>query len=65
MAAATYDEWVEAVFDHPLRNPEWYWDNDFDEYWGALGLFDSVAVEYMTRLFLGPDRLERYSLEQV
>jgi hypothetical protein len=65
MPTVTFDEWVEAVFDHPLRNPEWYWDNDFDEHWGALGLFDSVAVEYMTRLFLGPDRLERYSLEQV
>jgi hypothetical protein len=47
------------------RKPEWYWDNDFDEHWDAQGLSDSVAVEYMTRLFLGPDRLERYSLEQV
>jgi hypothetical protein len=65
MPTATFDEWVEAVFDHPVRTREWYWDNDFEERWDALGLSDSVAVEYMTRLFLGPDRLERYSLEQV
>lgn len=65
MSAVTFDEWVEAVFDRPLRKPQWYWDDDFDEQWDALGLSDSVAVDYMTRLFLGPDRLERYSLEQV
>jgi hypothetical protein len=65
MTTATFDEWVEAVFDHPLRKPEWYWDNDFDERWGALGLYDSLVVEYMTRLFLGPDLLKCYSPEQV
>jgi hypothetical protein len=65
MAAVTFDEWLESVFNHPLRNPEWYWDDDFDEHWDALGLFDSVTVDYMTRLFLGPDRLKGYSLEQI
>jgi hypothetical protein len=64
MPTVTFDEWVEAVFHHPLLKPEWYWDNDFDEHWNALGLFDSLAVEYMTRLFLGPDCLKRYSLQQ-
>jgi hypothetical protein len=65
MSTATFDEWVEAVFDHPLRKPQWYWDDDFEAHWGALGLSDSVVVEYMTRLFLSSDRLERYSLEQI
>jgi hypothetical protein len=65
MPTVTFDDWVEAVFDHPLRKPLWYWDSDFDEYWDALGLFDSLSIEYMTRLFLGPDTLRRYSLEQV
>jgi hypothetical protein len=65
MQTVTFDEWVEAVFDHPIRTCEWYWDHDFEERWDALGLSDSVVVEYMTRLFLDPDRLERYSLEQV
>ncbi len=65
MPKVTFDKWVDAVFDHPLSKPEWYWGKDFDEHWSALELFDSVAVEYMTRLFLSPDRLERYPLEQV
>jgi len=65
MPTATFDEWVGAVFDHPLRKPEWYWDNDFDERWGSLELCDSRTVEYMTGLFLDPGRLKRYSLEQV
>jgi hypothetical protein len=38
MPIVTFDQWVEAVFEHPLRKPEWYWDSDFDEYWDALGL---------------------------
>ena len=65
MATVTFDEWLEAVFNHPLRKPEWYWNDDFDEHWDALGLFDSLTVDYMTRLFLGPDCLKDYSLEQI
>src|SRR5277367_4722430 len=65
MPTVTFDEWVDAVFDHTIRKPQWYWDNDFVEHWGALGLSDSLAVEYMRRLFLGPDRLKGFSLGQV
>jgi hypothetical protein len=65
MPAATFDQWVEAIFDHPLSKPEWYWDNGFDEYWDALGRFDALTVEHLTRLFFGPDQVKRYSLEQV
>jgi hypothetical protein len=65
MPTATFDEWIAAVFDHSVRRPQWYWDQDFEEHWDTLGLSDSVVVDYMTRLFLGPDRLKRYSLEQV
>jgi hypothetical protein len=65
MAAVTFDDWLQAVFDHPLGKPEWYWQNDFDEHWGALELYDALTVDYMTRMFLGPDRLDRYSLEQI
>jgi hypothetical protein len=65
MPTATFDQWVEAVFDHPLRKPEWYWDSDFDRYWAALGVFERLTIEYMTRLFLVPDCLKRFSLEQV
>ena len=65
MSIATLERWVEAVFDHPVGKPAWYWDNEFDEQWDALGLSDPVTVEYMTRLFLRPDCLKTYSLEQV
>ena len=65
MPIVMFDQWVEAVFEHPLRKPEWYLDSDFDEYWDALGLSDALTVEYLTRLFLDPDQLKRYSLEQV
>lgn len=65
MPTATFDEWIAAVFDHPVRRPQWYWDQDFEEHWDTLRLSDSVVVDYMTRLFLGSDHLKRYSLEQV
>ena len=65
MPSGTFDQWVVAAFDHPVREPEWYWDADFDRYWDELGVSDALTVEYMTRLFLDPDRLRRFSLEQV
>jgi hypothetical protein len=65
MATVAFNQWVDAVFDHPLSRPERYWRKDFDGHWDTLGLFDSVVVENLTHLFLGPDRLDRYSLEQV
>jgi len=65
MPTATFDRWLDAAFDHPVRKQEWYRDQDFDNYWDHLELSDAVTVEYMTRLFLAPDHLKRYSLEQV
>ena len=65
MQTATFDQWLNAVFDHPVRKREWYWDEDFEAYWDRLELSDAVSVEYMTSLFLASDHLMRYSLEQV
>lgn len=64
-AAASFGEWLKAVFNHPVREPEWYWDENFDEYWNALRLSDAITVDYMTRLFLGPKCLTSYSPEQI
>jgi len=36
MPIVTFDQWVEALVAHPLRSPNWYWDNDFNEYWDAV-----------------------------
>lgn len=62
---ATFDQWLDAVFDHPVRKREWYWDKDFENNWDHLELSDAVTVEYMTRLFLSPNHVKRFSLEQV
>jgi hypothetical protein len=65
MATAAYHQWLDAVFDHPVHEQEWYWDEGFDTYWADLELTDAATVEYMTRLFSAPDRLKQYSPEQV
>jgi hypothetical protein len=63
--SASFERWVEAVFDHPICDPEWYWDDDFNVSWEPHEMTASLTVEYMTRLFSAPDDLRRYSLEQV
>ncbi len=65
MPTVTFEQWVEELFNHSIRKPQWYWDDDFDEHWNLLGVSDSLTVEYMTHLFLSPDVLKDYSLEQV
>jgi hypothetical protein len=65
MQTANFDQWLDAVFDHPVLKREWYWDEDFEDSWNRLELSDQVTVEYMTRLFLGPSCLKKYSLDQV
>jgi len=52
---AAFEQWVQAVFDHPPKEPEWYWDEDFDSLWDSVGLSDAVTVTYLTRLFLEPE----------
>lgn len=63
--SATYEQWLEFVFDNPVREHEWYWDEDFDACWAALELTDALIVRYMTHLFLRPEVLNLYSLDQV
>src|ERR1700728_3857630 len=63
--SATFEQWLEFIFNNPVRKPEWYWDEDFDFRWEALELTDILIVRYMTRLFLGSKVLKRYALDQV
>ena len=51
---ATFEQWLEFVFNNPVRKREWYWDEDFDSRWEALELTDALIVQHMTRLFLEP-----------
>ncbi|MGA2967388.1 MAG: hypothetical protein ABSD64_14350 [Terriglobales bacterium] len=63
--SATFEQWLEFVFNNPVRKRKWYWDEDFDSRWEALELTDALIVQYMTRLFLEPGFLRPYSLDQV
>ena len=62
---ATFEQWLEFVFNKPVRERELYWDEDFDSQWEALELTDALTVQYMTQLFLEPGVLKPYSLDQV
>jgi hypothetical protein len=63
--SATFEQWLEFVFNNAVRKREWYWDEDFDARWEALELSDALIVQYMTRLFREPRVLKSYSLDQV
>jgi len=63
--SATFEQWLEFVFNNPVREHEWYWDEDFGSRWEALELSDVLIVQYMTRLFLEPGVLRSYSPDQV
>jgi hypothetical protein len=45
-----FDQWVRHVFDHEVRQPEWYFDLDA-AYWDGP---PALTVAYMTRLFADP-----------
>lgn len=41
-----FEDWVKWVFDHPVSDPEWYWDENAEE-WTASPV---ITVDYITRL---------------
>ncbi len=61
----TFEQWLEFVFNNPVRHREWYWDVDFDSQWESLDLTDTLIVQYMAQLFLKPEILKPYSFDQV
>ncbi|MFZ0481394.1 MAG: hypothetical protein WAL71_19800 [Terriglobales bacterium] len=63
--STTFEQWLEFVFNNPVRRRQWYWDEDLESRWEALELSDALIVQYMTRLFLEPGVLKSYSLDQV
>ncbi len=48
----SFEDWVAHVFDHDVRQPQWYFDLDAS-FWDAPA---SLSLEYMTRLFRDPAR---------
>jgi hypothetical protein len=61
----TFEQWLKAVLDHPVGEPEWYWASDFEAFWAPYAASTELTVEYMTRLFREHAALSSYSLEQV
>ncbi|MDY0170543.1 MAG: hypothetical protein RBS80_28645 [Thermoguttaceae bacterium] len=57
-----FDQWVQHVFNHPVTDPQWYFQID-QETWDGEPLW---TVQYVTRLFESPERLLRdYTREQL
>ncbi len=55
MAARSFNEWIDHIFNHPVTNPAWHWANDAD----CEPEPAEVNVEYLTRLFSNSDLLLR------
>jgi hypothetical protein len=57
-----FDRWVQHVFDHPVANPQWYFQIG-QEAWDGGPL---LTVQHVTRLFESPEQLLKdYSREQL
>ncbi|MCX7426064.1 MAG: hypothetical protein NTW96_10650 [Planctomycetia bacterium] len=57
-----FEHWVLHVFDHPVTDPQWYFQID-QETWDGEPL---TTVQYVTRLFESPERLLKdFSREQL
>lgn len=57
--SASFEEWITAVFAHPVGHNAWYLDVDF------LEPSPQTGVDYVTRLFNNPRPLEEYLDKQV
>lgn len=60
-----FDAWVDAIFNHDVEGPEWFWGPEFDDLWMAHEPADAVTVSYVARLFRESVCLRRYSHDQV
>jgi hypothetical protein len=59
----SFDEWIRYVFDHPVTEPEWYWEEH--DFWDPM-VYPRVTVSYLTRLFENPvASLSAYSDSQL
>ena len=46
-----FADWLRKVFDHPVQDPEWYWDENTDTSEPA----PEATVAFLTRLFEDPE----------
>jgi len=45
----TFDQWIQYIFDHPVTDPAWYWEDNWAVQYDPLP--PGKSVEYLTRLF--------------
>jgi hypothetical protein len=63
LANRTFEQWIDGLFDHPAKEPAWFWDLDADT---CVEDDDETNADYLARLFTGSDRLlERFDNAQV
>lgn len=48
----TFERWVQHIFDHPVKQPEWYWEDGAEFYYSSGN--PEQAIDYMSRLFDSP-----------
>lgn len=57
----SFEEWVRFIFDHPVSDPEWFFEDDIE-----YESIPEVSLERYTRLFTNPVfLLDEYSPEQI
>lgn len=60
----TFERWLQYVFNHPVKKPEWYWENDAEFYQDLKN--PQQTVDYLTRFFESPtEHTQPYSDEQI
>lgn len=57
-----FEQWVRYLFEHPVSDPAWHWDDDSEE----VKLASERLIAYTTRLFIESEEcLAPFSDEQV
>jgi hypothetical protein len=49
----SFESWLEQVFDHPVEDPAWHWNMDFDTQ--TFRPLPATALSYAQRLFANPE----------
>jgi hypothetical protein len=66
VAKRTFEQWIDGIFDHPVTDPEWFWDRYSDPNVDTCVEDDETNAEYLARLFTDSDRvLRRFDDAQV
>src|SRR5690349_21602688 len=49
----TFEQWLDAVFNHPLTDPEWYFSDEADNAKLLMleSSYPSILLEYVTQTF--------------